>query len=107
MLALGAGRLVPGFEEQLVGAAAGESRTLDIVFPEDYPGELGGKEAQFDVEVKEIKAKRLPELNDDFASDQGFDTLAELREDIAKRLREADEHSLEHEFEEAVEEAAG
>src|SRR5947209_19422750 len=106
LLELGSGRLVPGFEEQLIGAAPGDSRTLDIVFPEDYPGELGGQEAQFDVTVKEVKAKRLPELNDDFASDQGFDTLAELREDIAKRLREGDEHAIEHEFEEAVVEAA-
>jgi trigger factor len=107
LLELGSGRLVPGFEDQLVGAGAGETRTLDIVFPEDYPGGLSGQEAQFEVTVKEVKAKRLPELSDDFASDAGgFDTMAELREDAAKRLSEADQHAIEHEFEEAVVEAA-
>jgi trigger factor len=107
LLELGSERLVPGFEEQLVGASAGDRRTVDIVFPEAYPGELGGKEAQFDVTVSEVKAKRLPELSDDFASDAGgFDTMAELREDIAKRLSEADVHAIEHEFENAVVDAA-
>jgi trigger factor len=82
LLELGSGRLIPGFEEQLVGASAGEERTVDVTFPDDYPGELGGKDAQFAVTVKEVKAKRLPELDDDFASESaGFDTLAELRED--------------------------
>jgi trigger factor len=106
LLELGSGRLVPGFEEQLIGAHPGETKTVDIVFPEDYPGELGGKEAQFDVTVKEVKAKRLPDLDDQFAEDQGFDSLDELREDIKKRLAEADAHAIEHEFEEAVVEAA-
>jgi trigger factor len=107
LLELGSGRLVPGFEEQLTGASAGDRRTVDVVFPEDYPGELGGQEAQFDVTVNEVKAKRLPELNDDFASDAGgFDTIDELREDIRKRLSESDAHAIEHEFEEAVVEAA-
>jgi trigger factor len=107
LLELGSGRLVPGFEDQLIGSSAGESRTVNVVFPEDYPGELGGQEAQFDVTVSEVKAKRLPELSDDFATDAGgFDTMAELREDIAKRLSESDAHAIEHEFEEAVVDAA-
>jgi trigger factor len=106
LLELGSGRLVPGFEEQLVGAKAGDTKTLDIVFPEDYPGDLGGKEAQFDVTVKEVKAKRLPELDEQFAEDQGFDSVDELREDISKRLSEADAHAIEHEFEQAVVDAA-
>jgi trigger factor len=106
-LELGSGRLIPGFEEQLVGAAAGDERTVDVTFPEAYPGDLGGKAAQFAVTVKEVKAKRLPELDDEFASESaGFDTLAELREDIANRLREVDERSIEREFEEAVLDAA-
>jgi trigger factor len=67
LLELGSGRLVPGFEEQLTGASAGDTRTVEVTFPDDYPGELGGKEAQFEVSVSEVKAKRLPELNDDFA----------------------------------------
>ena len=68
---------------------------------------MGGKDATFDVTVPEVKAKRLPELDDDFASEASeFDTLAELREDIASRLRHADEHAVEREFEQAVLEAA-
>ncbi len=107
LLELGSSRLIPGFEEQLVGAVAGEARSVQVRFPEDYAGELGGREATFDVTVKEVKAKRLPELNDDFASEAaGLDTLSELREDIAKRLREGDEGAIEREFEEAVMEAA-
>jgi trigger factor len=107
LIELGSGRLVPGFEEQLVGAVTGDQRTINVTFPEDYPGELGGKQATFDVSVREVKAKRLPELDDDFASDAGgFDTLAELREDIGKRLSEADESSIEREFEQAVLDAA-
>ena len=107
LIELGSGRLVPGFEEQLVGAAAGDERTVTVTFPEEYPGELGGKEATFEVTVSEVKAKRLPELDDEFASDAGgFETLAELREDIAKRLGETDERSIEREFEQAVLDAA-
>ncbi len=105
-LELGSGRFIEGFEEQLAGARAGEERSITVTFPEDYPGDLGGQEAVFDITVKEVKAKRLPELNDDFAVDAGFDTLAEVREDIAKRLREAEEQAIEREYEDAVVEAA-
>ncbi len=108
LLEIGSGRLVPGFEDQLVGASAGEERTVTITFPEDYPTpELAGKEAQFAVTVNDVKAKNLPDPNDDFASDATeFDTLAELREDIAERLRKVDERVLEREYEDAVVEAA-
>jgi trigger factor len=108
LLELGSGRLVPGFEEQLIGAGAGDERTLTITFPEDYPAtELAGREAQFAVTVNEVKEKRLPELDDEFASEAaGFDTIAELREDIARRLGEFDERAIEREFEDAVVEAA-
>ena len=104
LIELGSGRLVPGFEDQLQGARAGEERTVTITFPGDYGAEeLAGKEAQFAVTVKEIKRKDLPELDDDFASDAaGFDTLAELREDVAAQLSEADETRIEAEFREAV-----
>lgn len=103
LLELGSGRLMPGFAEQLVGASAGEERTVQITFPEGYPDELVGQEATFGVTVKEVKAKRLPEADDDFASDSaGFESLAELREDIANRLREADERAVQREFEEAA-----
>jgi trigger factor len=108
LLELGSGRLIPGFEEQLVGASAGDERTVSVTFPEDYQAtELAGKEAQFAVTVSEVKEKRLPEINDDFASEAaGFDTMAELRDDIGQRLRTIDERSLEREFEDAVIEAA-
>jgi trigger factor len=104
LIELGSGRLVPGFEDQLRGASAGEERTVTITFPADYGAEeLAGKQAEFAVTVKEVKRKDLPELDDDFASDAaGFDTLAELREDVGAKLREADENRIEAEFREAV-----
>jgi trigger factor len=107
-LELGSGRFIPGFEEQIVGASAGEQRDVRVTFPEDYQAtDLAGKEAVFDVTVNEVKAKQLPELDDEFALEAGgFDTLAELREDIEKRMREADEAAVEREFQEAVIDAA-
>ncbi len=104
LLELGSGRLLPGFEEQLVGAGAGEERAVEVRFPDDYGEErLAGQPASFEVTVKEVKAKRLPELDDEFAAQAGgFDTLQELREDIAERLRETEERTIEREFEEAV-----
>ncbi len=107
LIELGAGRLIPGFEEQLEGLGQGEERTIEVTFPEDYPAEeLRGRPATFDVTVKEVKAKELPELDDEFAEQNGFDSLAELREDIAARLREADEERVAGEFREAALDAA-
>jgi trigger factor len=107
LIELGSGRLIPGFEEQLVGAWAGDEREVKVTFPEEYPNELGGKDATFDVTVHEVKAKRLPELDDDFASEASeFDTLDELRDDIAAKLREGEERAIEREYEEAVLQAA-
>jgi trigger factor len=104
LLELGSGRLIPGFEEQLTGAKAGDERTVNVTFPGDYGAEhLAGKDAEFAVTVKEVKRKELPELDDEFASDHaGFDTLDELREDIASKLREADEARADAEFREAA-----
>jgi trigger factor len=107
MVELGSGRLVPGFEEQLEGAAAGEERTVTIQFPDDYMAEeLAGREAQFAVSVKEVKAKELPPLDDELAGEAGFDTLDELRADIRERLSEAQTARLEAEFREAALDAA-
>ncbi len=107
LIELGSGRLIPGFEEQLQGASAGEERTITVTFPEDYAEPLAGREATFDVTVHEVKAKNLPELDDDFAAEASeFDTLDELREDIASNLREADENAVAREFEEATLQAA-
>jgi trigger factor len=103
MVELGSGRLVPGFEEQLKGAAAGDERTVTITFPEDYQAsELAGKEAKFEVTVKEVKAKELPELDDDLAAEAGFDTLDELKADIRERMTEVQTSRIEAEFREAA-----
>jgi trigger factor len=105
LLELGAGQFIPGFEEGLVGASAGDERVVDVTFPEDYGSapHLAGKPAQFEVTVHEVKAKNIPELDDDFATEAGgFDSVDELREDIATRMREADERKIEGEFREAA-----
>jgi trigger factor len=107
MVELGSGRLVPGFEEQLKGASAGDERTVKIEFPADYGAEdLAGREAEFAVSVKEVKAKDLPELDDDLAAEAGFDTLDELREDIRARLSEAQTAQIDAEFREAAVDSA-
>ena len=104
MVELGTGRLIPGFEEQLEGSTAGEDRTVSLEFPDDYGAEhLQGKAAEFAVTIKEIKRKRLPELDDEFALEAGgFDSLDELREDITSKLREAEENKAEAEYREGV-----
>jgi trigger factor len=108
MLEIGTGRLVEGFEEQLVGASAGDTRTVEIDFPADYRNqELSGKSAEFEVNVKDVKSKELPELNDEWVSEASeFDTLAELRGDIEEKLKAAQASTIEEEFREAVVDAA-
>lgn len=100
LLGLGSGQLIEGFEEQLVGAAAGEEREVEVTFPADYHAEhLAGKEAVFKVQVKEVREKILPELDDDFAAEASeFDTLAELRADIAEKVGGAMESRAEEDF---------
>jgi trigger factor len=104
MIELGSGRLIPGFEDQLQGASAGDEREVEVSFPPDYQAEhLAGRDAVFAVTVKEVKEKALPELDDDFALDQaGFDSLDELREDVRSKLRSNDERQVEGAFREAV-----
>jgi trigger factor len=104
LIELGSGNLIPGFEEQLLGASAGDVKTVEVTFPDDYPSEeLQGQPAAFEVTLHEVKAKRLPELDDELAAEASeFDTLDELREDFRTRLAEADERTAEREFEEAV-----
>ena len=87
-LELGSNSFIPGFEDQLVGAAAGADVDVNVTFPEEYHADdLAGKAALFQVKVHEVKAKELPELDDEFAQDiSDFDTLAEFKEDLAKRL---------------------
>jgi trigger factor len=107
LVELGGGNLIPGFEEGLIGSAAGETRTIELKFPADYGAEhLAGKDASFEITVKEVKDKRLPEVDEDFAIDAGFDDVQELREDIRGRLIEAEEQKIEGEFREAALDAA-
>jgi trigger factor len=108
LVELGSGRLIPGFEEQLDGVAAGEEREVKVTFPDDYPAEhLAGKDASFAVEAKEVKEKRLPELDDDFAVEAGgYDSLDELRTELEQRIGEAQEREIEGEFREAAVDAA-
>ena len=107
LVELGAGNLIPGFEEGLLGAAAGETRTVALTFPADYGSqELAGRDASFEITVKEVKLKELPALDDDFAVDAGFDDMQELREDIRKRLIELDEQRIDGEFRQAALDAA-
>ena len=89
-LTIGSGAFIPGFEEQLVGFEIGKEGDVNVKFPEDYQAEeLAGKDATFKCTVKAIKAKELPELNDEFASDvSDFDTLKEYKEDVKKNLVE-------------------
>jgi trigger factor len=103
LVELGSGNLIPGFEEGLEGAGAGETRTIQVSFPADYQSqELAGADASFEVTVKEVKHKHLPEVDEDFAVDMGFDSVQELTEDIRARLGEADGKRVDAEFREAV-----
>lgn len=100
-LTLGSGQFIPGFEEQIVGKSTGEEFTIDVTFPEEYQAEeLAGKASQFKIKLHEIKAKELPEVDDEFIKDisDKVETVAEYKEElkteIAERLqKEADEDS--------------
>jgi len=95
-LELGSGTMIPGFEEQLEGVSAGDTRTIDVTFPDDYASkEVAGKTAQFDITVHSVAAPELPEVNDDFArafgvGDGGMDQLsAEIRKNMERELEAA------------------
>jgi trigger factor len=107
LIELGSGNLIPGFEDGLEGVAAGDERTIEVSFPADYQSEqLAGADASFEVTVKEVKQKLLPEVDEDFAVDMGFDSVEELTEDIRTRLADADTKRIEAEFREAALDAA-
>ncbi|MDP1808747.1 MAG: trigger factor [Actinomycetota bacterium] len=86
MLELGSGTFIPGFEDQLIGAKAGSATPVKLVFPADYQAEnLAGAEAAFDVKIKEIKTKKQPKADDEFANNVSkFDTLKEFKADLKK-----------------------
>ncbi|MBS1879129.1 MAG: trigger factor [Actinobacteria bacterium] len=108
LLELGSGNLIPGFEEQLVGAEADQDVKVEVTFPEDYPNEeLAGEDAVFAVTVKEVREKLLPELDDEFASDASeFETLEELRADIREKVGNALGSRAEEDFRVAAVDAA-
>ena len=103
-LEIGSGSFIDNFEEQLIGLSVGDTKEVNVTFPENYGSEeLNGKPAKFDVTVKEIKVKEVPALDDEFAKDASeFETLAELKEDIKKNLQKAEDQKAENEFEEDI-----
>ena len=103
-LEIGSKTFIDTFEEQLVGAKVNDTVEVNVTFPENYgKEELNGKPAKFEVTIKEIKVKELPELDDEFAKETSeFDTLADLKADVTKKLEEANAERAEREFEEAV-----
>ena len=103
-LRLGSGQFIPGFEDQIEGKNIGDKFDVNVTFPEDYSDErYAGKAAVFKVELLGISTQELPEVDDEFAKDVSeFDTVAEMREDIKKRLTESAEQAAKNAFENAV-----
>ena len=92
-LELGSGMFIPGFEEQLVGLKKGDEKDINVTFPEKYSSDLAGKDAVFAINLKEVKEKELPEMDDEFAQDVSeFETLDEYRADLKKKLEEEAEN---------------
>jgi trigger factor len=107
-LEIGSGSFIPGFEEQLIGMALGEEKTINVNFPEEYHSEeLAGQPATFDVKIKEIKRKKLADLDDEFAKDVSeFETLQELKQDVENKLKTRKEANAEAELKQLVVEKA-
>ena len=107
-LKLGSHTFIPGFEEQVAGMSAGEEKDIDVTFPADYHAEeLAGKPVVFKVKVHEVKETVVPEKDDEFVKDVSeFDTVAELRADIEKRIRDEKQAGIDRAFENAAVEKA-
>lgn len=103
-LEIGSGTFIDNFEDQLIGLAVGDKKEVNVSFPEAYgKDELNGKPAMFEVEIKSIKVKELPELDDEFAKDvAAVDSFAELKENLKNTLVKNNDEKAEREFEEAV-----
>eukprot|EP00831_Metopus_contortus_P065868 TRINITY_DN587_c0_g1_i1.p2 TRINITY_DN587_c0_g1~~TRINITY_DN587_c0_g1_i1.p2 ORF type:complete len:485 (+),score=123.46 TRINITY_DN587_c0_g1_i1:453-1907(+) len=103
-LEIGSGTFIDNFEEQLIGLKAGDKKDINVTFPENYGNEeLNGKPAKFEVEVKTIKVKELPELDDEFAKDvAAVESLSELKENLKNTLEKNNADKAEREFEEDV-----
>jgi trigger factor len=103
VLELGSGSLIPGFEEQVVGMARGETKEVAVTFPDDYGQKtLAGQPALFRVTLKEIKEKVLPSLDDEFAKSFGVDTLAELREQLEASYRTQEQNRIDNDLRERL-----
>ena len=103
-LIIGEERLIPGFEDHLVGLSTGDSTAFDITFPDDYAEEaLAGKQAHFEVDLKDLRAKVLPEADDEFAHAMGeYPTLALLRADVKARLERNALDRARHDFSDRI-----
>lgn len=102
-LEIGSHSFIAGFEEQLIGKNTGEECEVAVTFPEDYHAEeLAGKPAVFKCKIHEVKEKQLPELDEEFADDAGFDSVEEYKEDLKKKLAEKKEKESREQKEDAV-----
>ena len=103
-LELGSGSFIPGFEEQVAGHKVGDEFDVNVTFPEEYQAELAGKEAVFKCKIHEIKAKELPELDDEFAKDvhEEVETLDELKEKLKNQISERKAENAKREFENSL-----
>ncbi len=99
-LTIGSGQFIPGFEEQIIGHNAGEEFDVNVKFPTEYTPELADKDAVFKIKLHEIKVKELPELDDEFAQDAAdCDTVAALKKNIEKEIKEQKEAQNDREIE--------
>ena len=102
-LELGSNSFIPGFEEQVAGHKTGDEFDVNVTFPEQYEPSLAGKDAVFKCKINEIKAKELPELDDEFAKDVSeFDTLDELKEDLKKQIADRKAENAKVDFENQI-----
>ena len=108
-LEIGSHTFIPGFEEGIVGMKVGEEKSLDLEFPKEYTPELAGKKVKFDVTVREIKERVLPELNKDFYADLGFEDIdkeEDFRKEVKKVIEDRKEEEVKNKYLDEVLEAA-
>jgi len=109
-LEIGSNTFIPGFESGLIGLKKGDKKTLELKFPENYAQDLGGKDVTFDVEIMEIKTRVLPEINEEFFKDLGYDkvtTKEELEKEVEKVIKERKEKEIDDQYlESCLEKAA-
>ncbi|MCR5119070.1 MAG: trigger factor [Lachnospiraceae bacterium] len=102
-LTIGSGSFIPGFEDQIIGHKLEEDFDVNVTFPEDYHADnLAGKEAVFKCRIHEIKEKQVPELDDDFADDAGFDSVEDYKKDLKEKLEKKKAAEVKSKKEDAV-----